>query len=122
MKKTIVFDFGSRNSRVGFSNDENPCSIFPSIVGKLKHPFGLIASIPIKDLYIGEDAISKRGILTLKHPINRGIVNNWDDMEFLINHSYYNELHCLPEEQPVALTEPPLNPKKFKREINRNIV
>ncbi|KAL7719712.1 actin [Entamoeba marina] len=117
MKKTIIFDFGSRNSRVGFSNDENPCSIFPSVVGNPRHPFHLIFSVPVRDLYIGDDAISRRGVLKLKYPINHGIVNNWDDMEYLINHAYYNELHCLPEEQPIVLTEPPLNSKNSREKL-----
>ncbi len=36
--------------------------------------------------------------LALKYPIGHGIVTNWDDMEKIWHHTFYNELRIQPEE------------------------
>jgi len=49
-----------------------------------------------KEVYVGDEAQEKRGILALSYPIEHGIINNWDDMEKIWSHTYYTCLRVDP--------------------------
>merc|ERR1711997_696815 len=108
--QSLVIDNGSGMVKAGMCGDDAPRVVFPSVVGRPKVKSAMVG-MHHKDVMVGDEAMSKRGILKLQYPIAHGIVTNWDDMEKIWHHTFYNELRVEPEEQGVMLTEAPMNPK-----------
>jgi len=115
-----VIDNGSGFCKAGLAGEDAPKSVFPSVVGKPKMQ-GLLVGTDQREAYVGDEAIYKRGVLNLYHPIEHGHVTNWDDMEKIWHHCYFTELLIPPEEHPCLMTESPLNPKISREKMTQNM-
>ena len=140
---TVVVDNGSDTCKVGFAGDDDPRATIPSVTGHFRVPSGRknlntaypmvtahiywnfqnFSNIPaypgygMKDRYVGAEDLAKKASLTLRCPIERGILNNWDDMEKIWHIAFCNGLHVDPKEHPVLLTETALNPKPNREKM-----
>eukprot|EP01040_Poterioochromonas_malhamensis_P012912 gene12912-14147_t len=94
MISIIIFDNGSYETKAGFSGDQIPGAIFPSIVSGDKD-----------EVFVGEDAWRKRNTIAGRRTIHGGTTQNWEDLEQIWLHTYSNELRVDSEYYPLLICE-----------------
>ncbi|KAI3668993.1 hypothetical protein L6452_40211 [Arctium lappa] len=109
INRPLVCDVGTGMMKVGFAGEDAPRAVFSSIVD-VPHHKCVRVGMGQKETDVGDEVQSKRHALSLKYPIEHGVVKNWDGMEKIWLHTFDDELHVDPSEHPVLLSEPPLNP------------
>lgn len=81
-------------------------------IGRPKH-VRVMAGALEGDLFVGPIAEEHRGLLSIRYPMEHGVVTDWNDMERIWSYVYSkDQLATFSEEHPVLLTEAPLNPRK----------
>ncbi|KAG1664566.1 Beta-centractin [Nymphon striatum] len=103
---------GSGVIKAGFAGDTIPKCHFPNYIGRPKH-IRVMAGALEGDTFVGPKAEEHRGLLSIRYPMEHGIVTDWNDMERIWQYIYSKEqLQTFAEEHPVLLTEAPLNPRR----------
>lgn len=85
----LVFDFGSSLSKVGFSGEDTPSHLFPSVIGSILDSSAMDTDSH-KPSIMGESQLyNPRAGLELTSPFDaEGLVSDWDAFERLWEHSY----------------------------------
>ncbi|MEE6483789.1 hypothetical protein FKM82_013655 [Ascaphus truei] len=112
----VIFDNGSGFCKGGRSGENSPQSVFPTVIGRSKAKSTVMRGGQ-KDFYIGNEAMSKKSILTLKYPIERGLITAWEDMEKIWKYVYEQELRMKAIDRPLLMSEPPLNPLQNREKM-----
>ena len=106
--------------KAGLSTDNFPRAVFASVLGRaiLKRSSANKASKPTAEIVFGNEAVEQRQFLDLSYPMDHGVIQKWDDMELLWEHTFkdclkVNDLNG----RRILLTEPPLNPKKNRERM-----
>jgi len=109
----VVCDNGTGFVKCGFAGDNFPAAVFPCLVGRpmLRYEESL-GDHELKDIVVGTAASEQRQQLEVTYPISNGIVQNWEDMGHIWDHTFYDVLKVDPPECKILLTDPPLNPTK----------
>lgn len=108
MTESIIIDNGTNTIKAGFSDDDMPRVIIPTVLGVPNTNQGVPEDKNDQiDIFVGEEAISKGGTLTLKRPIEMGEIKDMDTMELIWKHIFYNELLAETKSHSVIVTEAP---------------
>merc|ERR1719311_1497123 len=104
--------------KVGYAGHQEPTLMFPTLIGRpmLRFDQALGGEQKVSDLMVGDDANSARSMLQLSHPIQNGIIQDWDGMEAVWNHTF-SRLGVDPSEHMVVQTEAALNPPRNRERI-----
>jgi len=110
--RPIICDTGTGYLKIGWAGDNFPAHMFPTMVGRPMLRFDeKIEGVELKSIMVGDEAAPLRSMLELSHPIDEGIVKDWDDMERIWEYGFKKMGADLTESR-VLMTEAALNPIK----------
>lgn len=50
-----------------------------------------VGDVALKDVMVGKEASDLRNLLQISYPVENGIVRNWEDMEYVWNHTFHEK-------------------------------
>ena len=115
----IIIDIGSAYVKIGFAGEPSPRFVFPCITGTEKYK-AVMVDVSARSIYVGNDVSRMRGVLKIKHPIERGAIMDWDSFYEILNYIFYSLLRIENlSDYPVFYCESPFMNKETKEYIAR---
>lgn len=105
MSEIIIIDSGSSSTKVGFAGQDKPDVIIPTVLGRSTEN-------DKPKIYVGQKALDKKD-LKLSYPIQKGCINNWQDMSRIWKSSF-KKLKRESKDSSVVITEVLGNPKEMR--------
>ena len=97
----IIIDVGTSSIKAGFSSDELPRVVFPSVIGRIKNTCcGMI-----RDAYMGKEAYEYFGILNFSYPVIKGDYDDFYEVLTLLNEIIDKELKVNPENYNIIMIQ-----------------
>ncbi|EGC33759.1 hypothetical protein DICPUDRAFT_48789 [Dictyostelium purpureum] len=129
----IVLDVGTFSTKGGYAGEDSPKAVFPSDIGVVyKNGDDSVVGISESEIgekedidqvkktyYTGTNAITyRRPHMEVINPLSDGLIKNWDAMEQIWNHTFYERLHINPMDHPILLAEPSFNTRVIREKVS----
>lgn len=119
----VVIDNGTSWTRAGLATNTEPSIKIRTVTGRHPNENDIFSqyqptSLCIRSdaIYTGDELTTHSGHLMRTFPISRGAIIDWSHMEQIWRY-IYKKLGRHASDQPVIITEPPLNPKYNREKI-----
>ena len=114
-RPVVVLDFGSLITKAGFCGEDTPTT-FPTIVGLSETP-SKTSEENKRTFLAGHEAHKNRSKLSVINPVKRGLVEDWDAMEKLLQFSFEDVLEVSPESSHVLVADSSRSSKENRERI-----
>ena len=120
--EVVVVDMGTGFIKAGYSGEDLPRVVIPTVMSERENYTaedttanpGDSKPNKVVSKKFGNDAYASRDDYEIHHPIQRGIVQDWNRVTDLLEHVFYNELGIEPRNATVLMTDSPMAKKDDK--------
>ncbi|KAM6434374.1 actin-related protein T2-like [Liasis olivaceus] len=116
--QAVIIDNGSGLCKSGISGEISPRHVIATVLGCPRSKLPL-SKAKQKECYVGFEAQHREEVLSLRYPIEAGVITSWEEMEKIWKYIYDKGLGMKAFERPLLMTESPLNPKEDRAKLTQ---